>query len=155
MPGGKGIEVQPGGLTDFAGKVENQTNRGLQPEIDKAMASYRQGTKFGLGLSAACNDLETARQKYQQCLQQGSLTLTEYARASEILVAAINQVKKNYGNADAAAANNDAVIVKAMGDVSATIAKQRTDGQNAYNAAQIANQHGAGASTLQGDYQNG
>ncbi len=153
MPSGNGIEVQPGGLRDFAGKVDQQTAGGLAPEIDNAMTSYRRGTQFGAGLSAASDTLQAAREKYQQCLQQGSVTLAEYVRASEMLVATIRQVQENYGNADTAAANNNAVIAKAMNDVSVAVRQQREAGFTAYQSAMEANNHGAGASTLQGDYQ--
>jgi hypothetical protein len=111
------------------------------------------GTKFGAGLSATSESLVKAREAYQTCLEQGGLTLAEYVRASQMLTSAIKKVQENYGNADAAAAaGNDAIIAKAMNDVSAALATQRQASEDAYDSAQSANQHGAHASTYEADY---
>ena len=153
MPSGNGVTVNTGGLADFAGKVDSVTAGGLRPEVVNSMTAYRRGTQFGAGLSAASGSLQDAREKYQRCLQQGSETLAEFVRASELLVGVIRQVQQNYGNADLAAAQNNAVVADAMNAISAQFDQRRQASTEAYASAQDANDHGAGASTLRGDYQ--
>lgn len=153
MAEGGGLEVSGAGLDAFAGEVDNRTSYGFRPAVTSAMESYRLGTQFGNGLAMVSSTLQETRKKYQGCLETGSVTLAEYVRASEILVNAIRQVQRNYGSADAAAAaGNDAVLAKAMSEASRAVGQRREAGERSWRAAGEANDHGAGAPVLPGEY---
>lgn len=152
MPRGNGIEVDGKALDGFAGNVDQWASRGLQPDVDTVMADYRLGTKFGAGLSGVSDTLETARKRYQECLEQASVTLAEYVSAATILVNAVKQVRANYGNVDLGAADNEALLLRELTAASAVVATRREQAGAAYSSAQEANNHGANASTLPGDY---
>jgi hypothetical protein len=153
LPGGNGIEVDGQALDGFADQVDQWVTRGLQPDVEATMTDYRAGTKFGAGLCGASDALLEARKKYQECLEQASVTLVEYISAATIIVNAMKKVRENYGSVDAAAVQNQQTLVDAFAAASAAVAERRGRAPELYASAQVANNHGAHVSTLPGDYQ--
>jgi len=116
------IDVDLRGLDQFSGDVKAVTSAVLAPGADWAFSVFRAGAAFG-GRFTASREVVAARLKYHDALVSVTTSLAGFVNASQMLVAAVEQVRTRYADADAdaaarsaGAAEINAVLVKATVD---------------------------------------
>ena len=101
MSDGNGIHTNLNDLGTFATTVNTATTRDFQPEIERLFPFYAEGTTFGA--STKSTEVQAARIKHHDALTAMTQTMASLVNVSRVMVEAINQIRTNYQNADAAA----------------------------------------------------
>jgi hypothetical protein len=97
------ISVRPGGLDEFAGKVQGHLDKSLYDQVAAAQRAYEQGVAFGARLGV-CAEVSAARERYQACLSKAHDTLHTVLTDAEAMVWAAQVAARRYKDADALAA---------------------------------------------------
>jgi hypothetical protein len=109
----KSTHVDIDGLHNFAGAVDAEVEGNFQPHTAPLLDSYAKGVPFGT--ASPSGEVHAAKQKYYDCLTGATEQLTAYVNASKILVEAVRQVAKNYGDADAFSEAQTKDVERALG----------------------------------------
>jgi hypothetical protein len=76
------------------------------------MGEYELGTPFGILTHSP--QVDSARSKHNECINEASKTLAAYVNASKVLVAAIERIRQNYASSDALAAGDGRVVTETL-----------------------------------------
>jgi hypothetical protein len=98
---GNGIHANLNDLGTFATTVDAATTRDFQPEIERLFPIYAEGTTFGAATRST--EVQAARVKHHDALTAMTQTMASLVNVSRVMVDAVNEIRTNYQNADAAA----------------------------------------------------
>lgn len=147
-----GIEVDAAGLEEFRVAMEQDVGQHFVPSVDRIFSVYSQGAVFGeQNLSS---HVQAARVQQHACLNAASRALAGYVNATTVLVTAIGEVKRRYGDADAAVAADVEGVAAIFGQAREDARQARDaaldDAEAGRQASDYAGSHGAPSSPGQG-----
>lgn len=139
----QGIHVDAAGLDKFHLELGQDVEKNFQPHVQRLFGMYEQGPPFGdLTFSQT---VQNARTRQHECANAASKSLAGYVNATKILVAAIKEIREQYGNADGLAAGNvaavDAILTQVGQDARTASAEASLDAQSGQQALDIAHRY--------------
>lgn len=119
--GESSINVETGGLDDFAKKVRSEAGDVLQPAVTRASLSMQGGVAFGA--TNASGSVYAAKERYRQSLDVSMANLAQFVRAATIMADAAAKVAADFDAVDARSATAvkhvDALLSAATAEVDA------------------------------------
>jgi hypothetical protein len=101
LPGYPTLSVDLKALADVAAALRQEVDRNLQPHITQLNSVYGTGVNFGA--ASPSENMKQARSIYHDCLVETANLLSSCVVAGELLAAAIDEIGRRYGAADAMA----------------------------------------------------
>jgi hypothetical protein len=92
------INVDLGGLEDFATLLQGEVDGNLRPYSDEIIREHSDGVTFGA--RSPSSEVQAARTAYHDCLTRAYEALQSYVHMSEVLLTAAHKVAETYANAD-------------------------------------------------------
>jgi hypothetical protein len=99
---GDGIRVESDGLTEFSGKVRQDSARTIEPGYSDARIYLEAGVRFGA--ANAGGGVHAAKQRYADSLRASTANIVEYMYAAQVLADAATSVAEMVNRTDLDAA---------------------------------------------------
>jgi hypothetical protein len=112
------LKVDIEALADVANALRQEVDGNLRPHVGPLNLAYGMGVKFGL--TSHSENMKRARKAYHDCLVQATESFANRIAAGEALAAALDEIARRYGGADAMAKARSDDVSKVIDETTKT-----------------------------------